>query len=102
MPTGNWLREGQREAGKSPRGEPRKSTEKYQPSIHRGKERHVEKVIRVRRGSPGPAGDRTSPSGRRLAWDSERVIVAKKPGNAGGAKDPNFRGADRRSQRIGD
>jgi len=38
MPTGNWLREGQSDAGKSPRGEPRKSTEKYQPSIHRGKE----------------------------------------------------------------
>jgi hypothetical protein len=30
MPTGNWLREGQSEAGNNPRGEPRKTTEKYQ------------------------------------------------------------------------
>jgi hypothetical protein len=28
--------------------------------------------------------------GLRLAWVSERVIVARKPGNAGGAKGPYF------------
>ena len=34
MPIGNWVREGQSEAGNNPRGEPRKATEKYQSSIH--------------------------------------------------------------------
>ena len=47
---------------------------------------HVEKVIRLRRGSPEPA--KYAAKGRRLAWASERVIVARKPGNAGGAKGP--------------
>ena len=35
-------------------------------------------------------GSPTSSKGWRLAWVSERVIVAMKPGNAGGAKDPYF------------
>ena len=32
----------------------------------------------------------TRPIGSRLTWVSERVIVARKPGNAGGAKGPHF------------
>lgn len=38
--------------------------------------------------------DRTPSKGRRLERDSERVMVAVKPGNAGGAKDPHFRQAN--------
>ena len=50
-------------------------------------------------GSPEPAGqDRTASVGCRLAGVSERVIVALKPGNAGGAKDPYFRQADQRNK----
>ncbi len=31
-------------------------------------------------------------------WDSERVIVPWKPGNAGGGKDPHFRSAFEEAQ----
>jgi len=42
-------------------------------------------------GSPEPVeAAATPPIGRRLTGASERVIVAKKPGNAGGAKGPYF------------
>jgi hypothetical protein len=42
-------------------------------------------------GSPEPVeATPTRPIGSRLAWASERAIVALKPGNAGGAKGPYF------------
>lgn len=46
------------------------------------------------KGKPGVGGERPNGiAGCRLTWDSERVIVAKNPGNAEGAKDPYFRQA---------
>src|SRR5579864_4647833 len=55
-------------------------------------------------GKPGASGlkNSTLSSGWRLAWASERVIVARKPGNAGGVKDPYFGQADQRSRGRGD
>ena len=51
----------------------------------------MEKAIWVIEGSPELVeATPTSPAGWRPAWVSERAIVAKNPGNAGGAKGPYF------------
>ena len=46
-------------------------------------------------GNPSLGGGKLqrSRNGGRLSWDSERVIVPLKPGNAGGGKGPHFRNA---------
>jgi len=46
-------------------------------------------------GNSSPSGGKTPTFsfGERLGGDSERVIVPRKPGNAGGGKDPHFRNA---------
>jgi hypothetical protein len=56
-------------------------------------------VISVRKGSPVQRiATERSHHGERLVRVSERVVVAKKPGNAGGAKGPYFRHAVQRGK----
>ena len=61
-------------------------------SIHRGSEHGMwNKAVCVIEGNPELVEvTPTRPKGWRPAWVSERAIVARKPGNAGGAKGPYF------------
>jgi hypothetical protein len=58
--------------------------------VHRGKGHGMQGRWCGRVGEPQSWGFRSRLGGR-PGWDSERVIVPLKPGNAGGGKDPHFR-----------
>src|SRR3981189_3656408 len=104
MPTGRSFREGQSGLGRTRRGSapisnrqaPGRSTGAVSTACREGDLGNG--------GKPGASGAKASTlsSGWRLAWVSERVIVARKPGNAGGVKGPHFGQADQRSKGRGD
>src|SRR5260370_4987918 len=103
MPTGRSFREGH-----AVREEPGAGSRQYHPTAP-NRSTGVGRTARREGGlsnwgKPGASGVKasTSSSGWRLAWVSETVIVARKPGNASGSKDPYFGQADQRSKGRGD
>ena len=70
----------------------REVTDTYTGWVHRGNGHGMQGRWSGRVGEP-QCGRSRSRSGGRPGWDSERVIVPLKPGNAGGGKDPHFRSA---------